>query len=405
MLHLDAKTKEILDQIQRDTTIEPLEGFLIKPVQRICRYQLLLREYFKNLEEGHAEYEGVRRALAGIGDLLSVTNEMKQKVDDVDDIFQCLSAQGIRFSSSSTFLYQARTSFDVGGSIVSVPSVFERSQMNCTLFLFSDVLVVTRGSIPKLVIVEVFLFSDSIEIFTSRESVTTLEVGSRDKGRRGLFSFSSAEEKSDIFQRISDSLKAYESLNKENGGVEGVRERGEVKNEWEWSEEEEGGKGEEVEGETMIEEWVERERGDRDLGEKGESEKEKERESEKMMENMEQKEEEKQKMRKEDYEEEKEREKENVLEEENEESKKDEKKIETENGNKDEKVIDGEGEKEKEREGEKREEEESEDISISSFSFDSLLIKRTVFQDEAYSDGPLSGYPLSLSLPLSHQSR
>ena len=34
-----------------------LESFMIKPVQRLCKYSLLIDEYLKNMENDHIDYK------------------------------------------------------------------------------------------------------------------------------------------------------------------------------------------------------------------------------------------------------------------------------------------------------------------------------------------------------------
>ena len=41
-----------------------LEGFLLRPVQRICQYPLILNELLKNTDENHPDREDVVNALA-----------------------------------------------------------------------------------------------------------------------------------------------------------------------------------------------------------------------------------------------------------------------------------------------------------------------------------------------------
>ena len=40
-----------------------IESFIIKPVQRPTKYQLLLRDYLKKLPKGHADYKHVEIAM------------------------------------------------------------------------------------------------------------------------------------------------------------------------------------------------------------------------------------------------------------------------------------------------------------------------------------------------------
>ena len=216
---------------------------MIKPLQRICRYQLLICEYFKNLDESHVDYQNVQMAFNEIGNLLNLTNEMKQKVDDVDQIFEMFSSLGVIFSHTSSYLWSIVMSY-VPFQGMGVTSLFDRSQMNCTLFLISDILIVSWGTIPKLTIIDAIPFSEAPIFSMSHQSSTSFDIIFHDKGKQGTFEFSSFEEKNSAYEQISCTLKSYLQLQKEK-----IQKEKECDNE-----NEEKGVEEETENEQMKEE-------------------------------------------------------------------------------------------------------------------------------------------------------
>src|SRR3990167_7616875 len=68
-----------------------LFSFLIKPIQRICKYPLLLKDLLKHTPSAHSDYEKLESALQKIECVVSYDNERKriaenlQKIIDVKD--------------------------------------------------------------------------------------------------------------------------------------------------------------------------------------------------------------------------------------------------------------------------------------------------------------------------------
>ena len=58
-----------------------LPSFLLKPVQRICKYPLLIRELLKNTHEDHIDYKHVGEALKRISAVVDFINEKRRQVE------------------------------------------------------------------------------------------------------------------------------------------------------------------------------------------------------------------------------------------------------------------------------------------------------------------------------------
>jgi len=61
-----------------------LRDYLIKPVQRICKYPLLLRELIKSTDASHPDYVKLTNALSKIQSVVAVVNERKDQEDSVE---------------------------------------------------------------------------------------------------------------------------------------------------------------------------------------------------------------------------------------------------------------------------------------------------------------------------------
>uniref|UniRef100_UPI00358EF05E phosphatidylinositol 3,4,5-trisphosphate-dependent Rac exchanger 2 protein-like n=1 Tax=Myxine glutinosa TaxID=7769 RepID=UPI00358EF05E len=61
-----------------------LEGYLMYPVQRICKYPLLLKELLKRTPKSHVDYESVSEALDAMKSICSSINETKRRVEQLE---------------------------------------------------------------------------------------------------------------------------------------------------------------------------------------------------------------------------------------------------------------------------------------------------------------------------------
>ncbi|XP_053571076.1 phosphatidylinositol 3,4,5-trisphosphate-dependent Rac exchanger 2 protein [Bombina bombina] len=68
----------------RKNTDVPLEGYLVAPIQRICKYPLLLRELLKRTPKKHSEYAHVMEALQAMKAVCSNINEAKRQMEKLE---------------------------------------------------------------------------------------------------------------------------------------------------------------------------------------------------------------------------------------------------------------------------------------------------------------------------------
>ncbi|MFH4973473.1 hypothetical protein AB6A40_000182 [Gnathostoma spinigerum] len=64
----------------------PLEGFLLTPVQRICRYPLQLAELLKATPVSHADFEPVQAAATAMRSVAAQINEKKRRLENLQKI-------------------------------------------------------------------------------------------------------------------------------------------------------------------------------------------------------------------------------------------------------------------------------------------------------------------------------
>ncbi|XP_073439958.1 phosphatidylinositol 3,4,5-trisphosphate-dependent Rac exchanger 2 protein [Dendrobates tinctorius] len=68
----------------RKNTDVPLEGYLVAPIQRICKYPLLLRELLKRTPKRHSDYTSVVEALQAMKAVCSNINEAKRQMEKLE---------------------------------------------------------------------------------------------------------------------------------------------------------------------------------------------------------------------------------------------------------------------------------------------------------------------------------
>ena len=66
----------------------PLEGFLLTPVQKICKYPLQLKELLKYTQLEHPDYANLQRALEMMKKTAMLINERKRKMESLEKLAQ-----------------------------------------------------------------------------------------------------------------------------------------------------------------------------------------------------------------------------------------------------------------------------------------------------------------------------
>ncbi|PAV60754.1 hypothetical protein WR25_25421 [Diploscapter pachys] len=131
------KFAEIVKDIEKQPECEglPLSHHLICPVQRVMRYQLLLQEYKKHLEESDADYEDAKVALELVIQAASHANEMMKKLDGFGKVIEVQEQLG----NSISLVSPGRELFK-SGSIQKISSTTEKTEERF-IFLFNDLIL------------------------------------------------------------------------------------------------------------------------------------------------------------------------------------------------------------------------------------------------------------------------
>ncbi|XP_063603642.1 uncharacterized protein LOC134779415 isoform X2 [Penaeus indicus] len=121
-----------------------LDGFLLTPVQKICKYPLQLQELLKYTKPDHPDYTSVQGALEAMRDVALLVNERKRRMECLEKIASWqITVEGWEgpelLEDSSQLIYQGEVTKGVGGSWPK----------EVTLFLFDHQLVYCKRDLLK----------------------------------------------------------------------------------------------------------------------------------------------------------------------------------------------------------------------------------------------------------------
>uniref|UniRef100_A0A8C0QMT2 Phosphatidylinositol 3,4,5-trisphosphate-dependent Rac exchanger 1 protein n=1 Tax=Canis lupus familiaris TaxID=9615 RepID=A0A8C0QMT2_CANLF len=141
----------------RKTTDIPLEGYLLSPIQRICKYPLLLKELAKRTPGKHPDHPAVQSALQAMKTVCSNINETKRQMEKLEALEQLQShIEG----------WEVRTT----ASWHPVPSQGSNLTDICTqLLLQGTLLKISAGNIQE----RAFFLFDNLLVYCKRKSRVT----------------------------------------------------------------------------------------------------------------------------------------------------------------------------------------------------------------------------------------
>jgi len=84
-----------LEHQQTQTKNQTLEFFLIKPLQRICKYPLLLSELLKHTTREHPDYAELVVALDNMKETVLEINEMKRATENAEELLSGKNKEAI----------------------------------------------------------------------------------------------------------------------------------------------------------------------------------------------------------------------------------------------------------------------------------------------------------------------
>ncbi|XP_050499338.1 uncharacterized protein LOC126879961 isoform X2 [Diabrotica virgifera virgifera] len=139
----------------------PLDGYLLTPIQRICKYPLQLAELLKYTKADHADYEDIKEALEAMRGVAMLINERKRRMESLEK----LAAWQQRVEGwEGEDLIEVSSQLIHQGEVVKVTTGMWTN--NITLFLFDHQIVYCKKDILKR----------SIYVYKGRFCLDTSEV-------------------------------------------------------------------------------------------------------------------------------------------------------------------------------------------------------------------------------------
>ncbi|CAG9859561.1 unnamed protein product [Phyllotreta striolata] len=122
----------------------PLDGYLLCPIQRICKYPLQLAELLKYTKADHADYDDIKEALEAMRGVAMLINERKRKMESLEK----LSAWQQRVEGwEDEDLIEVSSQLIHQGEVVKATTGMWTN--NITLFLFDHQIVYCKKDILK----------------------------------------------------------------------------------------------------------------------------------------------------------------------------------------------------------------------------------------------------------------
>eukprot|EP01104_Vermistella_antarctica_P020636 TRINITY_DN8912_c0_g1_i1.p1 TRINITY_DN8912_c0_g1~~TRINITY_DN8912_c0_g1_i1.p1 ORF type:complete len:477 (+),score=114.02 TRINITY_DN8912_c0_g1_i1:90-1433(+) len=153
------------------------ESFLIKPVQRICKYPLLLREVLKYTPDTHPDYAPLVEALDKLGEVASDINESKRMAEEQVKILEI--QESISFPAKKHIkLFTASRRFIRDSCFSKI--VVGKDSFKGKMWLFSDLVLVAKSKSKTK-----FTFKTSFPI----QSATTFDIPEDPKSKKKAHAF------------------------------------------------------------------------------------------------------------------------------------------------------------------------------------------------------------------------
>jgi hypothetical protein len=192
-----------------------LSHFLLKPIQRVCKYPLFVRELLRYTKQDHPDHEALHRALLKIEAVVTTINEGARHTENVHKMIELQS----KFLTKVSLITPSRV-LKKSMQIESFNGNGDRRKRE--VYVFNDMLVVTKPEGDKYKLLSMISF-DTITIHLpksdfeeasskdsshSKEGDWSVEVGSSGKDRV-RFMFETQDKRSSWIQLVQDYVDEY----------------------------------------------------------------------------------------------------------------------------------------------------------------------------------------------------
>ncbi|NXK32333.1 FGD6 protein, partial [Piprites chloris] len=178
-----------------------LKHYLLKPVQRIPQYRLLLTDYLKNLLEESADYRDTQDALAVVIEVANHANDIMKQGDNFQKLMQ------IQYSLNGHHeIVQPGRVFLKEGTLMKLSRKVMQPRM---FFLFNDALLYTTPVQSGMYKLNNMLSLAGMKVKKPTQEAYQNELNIESVERSFILSASSATERDEWLEAISKSIEEY----------------------------------------------------------------------------------------------------------------------------------------------------------------------------------------------------
>ncbi|NXN16009.1 FGD6 protein, partial [Indicator maculatus] len=178
-----------------------LKHYLLKPVQRIPQYRLLLTDYLKNLLEESADYRDTQDALAVVIEVANHANDIMKQGDNFQKLMQ------IQYSLNGHHeIVQPGRVFLKEGTLMKLSRKVMQPRM---FFLFNDALLYTTPVQSGMYKLNNMLSLAGMKVRKPTQEAYQNELNIESVERSFILSASSATERDEWLEAISKSIEDY----------------------------------------------------------------------------------------------------------------------------------------------------------------------------------------------------
>ncbi|XP_066523164.1 FYVE, RhoGEF and PH domain-containing protein 6 [Hoplias malabaricus] len=178
-----------------------LKHYLLKPVQRIPQYQLLLTDYLKNLPEHSSDYKDTQTALSVVKEVANHANDIMKQGDNFQKLMQ------VQYSLNGHHeIVQPGRVFLKEGTLMKLSRKVMQPRM---FFLFNDILLYTTPVQSGQFKVNSILSLAGMKVSKPSQEAYQNELNIESVERSFILSASSATERDEWLEAITTAIEDY----------------------------------------------------------------------------------------------------------------------------------------------------------------------------------------------------
>jgi len=185
-----------------------LQSFLIKPIQRVCKYPLLLRELIKYTPETHPDWEALQSAFSKINSVVADINEAQRQAEGLQRI---LDLQKMIDGIDS--LVSPGRNYVKEGELTTYKSAKSKSGEKRHVFFFTDLILLTIKRGEKRFEHKLSVDLDSCVLVVIADSSyikNAFELQPKGKSKKCILSGNTPEESNQWIKEIRGLIKNYQ---------------------------------------------------------------------------------------------------------------------------------------------------------------------------------------------------